>query len=348
MLRRGVKTSLFLYLYLMKIIDLINDFNDGNTDTVHSVFGDNESFISFLRQKRMFHLLDPDNAPESDEWVNEYLIELYDINREKFYGIVDYNLGDVTYENGKFYFFTRYREELSELFCSTRNYDDSSLAKSVLSEDNEFYERYSNNTTDDVYRDVIQELSQNNLEILYKKIIHHLDDQVVYPETDLLSSISQSQGYSDVVIINSQNVEEVVDDEETMKYLLENYLPDINNDLYSLHANAFSEAMETEVWNDVWSELSRYFVGQGEWVSMKPLMNTYKFMLEIRDFDFLILNYLKSNKKYGSSGTLGYHGYFLDLLRDNVECLKLGVYDYPSSKELDKNINTSFENYFYV
>lgn len=53
-----------------------------------------------------------------------------------------------------------------------------------------------------------------------------------------------------------------------MNYLLDDELGDLKSELYQLHANAYNSAYETEVYDDIFSELNKYFEGKGEWYSV--------------------------------------------------------------------------------
>ncbi len=61
------------------------------------------------------------------------------------------------------------------------------------------------------------------------------------------------------VEVNMENVKRIIDDEETMKELLNNQLGDLKSELYSIHNNAYNGAYTDEIYNSVWNELSEYF-----------------------------------------------------------------------------------------
>ena len=107
--------------------------------------------------------------------------------------------------------------------------------------------------------------------------------------------------------------------------------------------------MESELYDEVWSELETYFEGHGEWIN-KP--HPYKkdtqiqyFKVPIRDFESMVNDYLFNNKGYGNSGTLEYHGSFIDIMAEDRDCLSVQSPDYPDHRKVDKNINEYFGEY---
>jgi hypothetical protein len=145
-----------------------------------------------------------------------------------------------------------------------------------------------------------------------------------------------------------ENVVSVVNNSETMGYLLDHDLEELDSELNSIHSNAYNQAYETAVYNEVWGKLDDLFdVGKREFVYQQ---HPYKketqieiLEMPIRDFYTPIRDYLYNNK--GTSQTLEYFGDFMGVLDDNGDCLRVWAPDYPSSSEIDKNINEIFGDY---
>jgi hypothetical protein len=136
-----------------------------------------------------------------------------------------------------------------------------------------------------------------------------------------------------------------------MYSLFESELEDIKSDLYSIHSGAYNSAYEADVYEEIFSELDDFFISEkGEYVytshPYKKDVKVEKYKLPIRDFEGLIVDYLDNNKNYGNSGTLGYHGGFLEILHSDKDCLSVRVPDYPDSRKVDKNINDYFRDFF--
>ena len=339
--------SLFLYLYVMDIDDIIERFNNNNFD-VERYFNDYETFFNMLKKRGRMGDIDPNNADNGGDWQNEYLLWLYDNDKKNYYKWIQTLLNDVVIDNGKAYLELSDRGDLSRLFCKNdRNGLDRDTIESVLNGDND-WEPYWD-TTDNVYRDVIEELTPENDKRLCEYIVDTLKGQQISAETEELELIATEQGHPEYVEVNSENVKRIVDDEESMKELLNGPLDHLKSELYSIHSSSYNSAYEDDVYRSIWYELQDYVVGPGEWIT-KP--HPYKKNTEIQynklpltAFEQDINDYLHNNKGYGNSGTLEYHGSFISIMAEDRDCLTVRVPDYPDSRKVDKNINMYFKEY---
>ena len=327
--------------------DIVEKFNNNDLD-VQKYFNDYETFFSILKKRGLMGEIDPKNASDSSIWQNEYLLWLYENDKENYYKWIPSLLTDVIIENGKAYLEISDRSDLAKLFCDGHRYDLSrDTIESILSGE-DFYEPYYD-TTDNVYRDVIEELTPENDRRLQEYIVDMLKGQQIPAETDELEIIASEQGHPEFVEVDMENVKRIIDNEETMKELLGDQLSDLKGELYSIHSSAYNSAMEGELYDEVWSELETYFEGHGEWIN-KP--HPYKkdtqiqyFKVPIRDFESMVNDYLFNNKGYGNSGTLEYHGSFIDIMAEDRDCLSVQSPDYPDHRKVDKNINEYFGEY---
>jgi len=339
--------SLFLYLYVMDIDDIIERFNNNNFE-VERYFNDYETFFNMLKKRGRMGDIDPNNADNGGDWQNEYLLWLYDNDKKNYYKWIQTLLNDVVIENGKAYLELSDRGDLARLFCKNdRNGLDRDTIESVLNGDND-WEPYWD-TTDNVYRDVIEELTPENDKRLCEYIVDTLKGQQISAETEELELIATEQGHPEYVEVNSENVKRIVDDEESMKELLNGPLDHLKSELYSIHSSSYNSAYENDVYRSIWYELQDYVVGPGEWIT-KP--HPYKKNTEIQynklpltAFEQDINDYLHNNKGYGNSGTLEYHGSFISIMAEDRDCLTVRVPDYPDSRKVDKNINMYFKDY---
>lgn len=339
--------SLFLYLYVMDINDIIEKFNNNDLD-VEKYFNDYETFFNMLKKRGLMGEIDPNGADGNEYWQNEYLLWLYDNDKENYYKWIQSLLNDVVIENGKAYLEVHDRGDLARLFCKNdRNGLSRDTIESIL-DGNSDWEPYWN-TTEDVYRDVIEELTPENDKRLQEYIVNALEGLQISPETSELELIASEQGHPEYVEVNMENVKRIIDDEETMKELLNNQLGDLKSELYSIHSSSYNSAYEEEIWSSIWHELKDYVIGPGEWLT-KP--HPYKKNTEIQynklpltSFETDINDYLYNNKGYGNSGTLEYHGSFISIMAEDRDCLSVHVSDYPDSRKVDKNINMYFKDY---
>jgi hypothetical protein len=327
--------------------DIVEKFNNNDLD-VQKYFNDYGTFFSILKKRGLMGEVDPKNADGGGDWQNEYLLWLYENDKENYYKWVPSLLDDVIIENGKPYLEIADRGDLANLFCDNHRYDLSrDTIENILSGDGDAFEPYWD-TTDNVYRDVIEELTPENDKKLAEYIVDMLKGQQISAETDELQLIASEQGHPEYVEVNMENVKRIIDDEETMKELLDEQLSELKGELYNIHSNAYNSAYEESVWAEIWSELGTYFEGDGEWIN-KP--HPYKkntemqyFKIPIRNFERDVNDYLFNNKGF-SNGTLEYHGSFIGIMKEDRDCLSAHAPDYPDHSKVDKNINMYFQDY---
>ena len=332
----------------MDINELIEMFNEGDTDFIKYV-NDIETFFKIVNKRGLIDELDPEGRLAED-YQNDLLLFYYENNEEKFLEYVLKFLGDVEMVDGKPYIVLNTMGDFAEIFCDGRRNDLSrDTVEALLSGeyDSHSYGWDSHDLTDNVYRDVIEELTKENLLHLKEYIIKTLEGQQINPHTELLEDYAQQQGHPEYVIVDQSNIDQVVDNSETMNELLDNELSELKNELYSIYGSAYNNAYEDELYEDVWNELSTYFE-KGDWVSRphvyKKDTEVQKYRAPIHNFESNILDFLNQNKGY-SNGTLEYWGSFLGILKDGWECLSVYPSDYPDSRKVDKNINMSFSDY---
>ena len=333
----------------MNLEDALEDFNNGEFDKWLQVFGSYDIWFRLLKKRGLLDEVDPHNASDNEVWQNEYLLWLYEDDKASYYKWVGKFLEDVIFENGKPYLEVSERGDLSKLFCNgNRNDLSRDTIESILTGDGDSFEPYWD-TTDNVYRDVIEELTPENDKRLGEYIVNLLNGQQVSADTDELQLIASEQGHPEYVEVNMENVKRIIDDEESMKELLNGPLDHLKSELYSIHSSSYNSAYEDDVYRSIWYELQDYVVGPGEWIT-KP--HPYKKNTEIQynklpltAFEQDINDYLHNNKGYGNSGTLEYHGSFISIMAEDRDCLSVRTPDYPDSRTVDKNINMYFKEY---
>ena len=330
--------------------DILERFNNNDLD-VEKYFNDYQTFFRILEKRGLMSEVDPKNAVGTEHWQNEYLIWLYKNDKSTFDKWIPSLLNDVEYdENGQPFLVLQDRSDLGKLFCKGGRSADISrdTIETILSGEGDAWEPYWN-TTDNVYRDVIEELNEKNLKILKELIISMLSGQQLPPTTELTVEISQEQGHDDYWEINEENVMKVIGDEESMKELLDEELSDLKDNLNSIHSNSYNSAYESDVWDAIWNELSTYLEGRGEWIyrphTWKKDTQVQFFKIPINNLDNILIEYLSNNKGYGNSGTLEYQGSLINILAEDWDCLSPRVPDYPSYDKVDRNINEYFPDY---
>jgi hypothetical protein len=332
---------------MRNIDDLISEFNDGNLD-VSQYFGDNETFFKVVDRRGKIDEIDIGQTEESEYWENELMLYFYEHHKDKFYYYCNKWLDDVEFEDGKIYCARNSASDFAVLFCDNRDVSRSTIEE-ILDGEADWDWYYDDSI--DVYSYVIEELNEKNIKILKNRFVEELSGVEVPPDTNLLEEIAEEKdnGYA---TIDSSNIDIIFKDKTTVKYLLEDVLDsEIENDLGRVYNHSNNSSLENDYYEEVWGELtSDYFDGKPEWITRKhpsaSNATVHIVRLEITDFDKLITDFLNYNKGYGhaASSLLGYHGSFLEVLRDSVECLNIRFPDYASSPE--KYINEYFGDYF--
>lgn len=330
------------------IQEFLDMFNDGELE-VEKYFGDYYVWFNLLKKRGLIDEIDPQNAGDSEVWQNQYLLWAYQYDKPLFYKWIEKFLADVEFENGNAFLVTKDREDLAELFCDNRRNDIGQNTIAAILRGDYDYDRYWD-TTDDVVRDVVNELNKENLEIFKKRLYEELKGEQLSPETSEMELIATEQGHNDFWEITPENLERIVEDDESLNSLLKDELSDMKSDLNSIHSNAYNSAYESTVYKEIINEINEYFKGSGEWIERPhPFKKDAKiqlFKIPIIDLEGFIVDYLDSNKEYGNSGTIEYFGSLIGLLKEDKDCLSIRVPDYPDYRILDKLINEYFPDYF--
>jgi hypothetical protein len=328
----------------MDFQELIDDLHDGG-DLAKSFFGDFQTFFTVLDKRGYLDQLDI----EDSEIQNELLLFLKKSHPQKFNQFIMDKLTDLEIdEDGRVFLDLSDQSDLAELFCdNSRNGLSRSMVEEIL---NGEFDNWFDYTTDSVYDDVISVLNQKNHKILADYIVNSLQNTQISPETEVLSEIAIEQGHPEYVTIDSSVVETILDDKETMSHLLSEELQDLDNNLYSIHSNAYSSAYESASIDSIWSELQEYVEGKGQFYSIphrfKKDTMTQRFTIPVStNFHGIIEDYLRDKANRGNRGLLEYYGSYISLLADNFDCLTVFGPDYPNYSEIINNINEIFTDY---
>ena len=327
----------------------LDKFNDGELNPAE-YFGDYDTFFSMLKSRNLLDELDPIKGNDNENWQNEFLLFLLQEEEYKRFNYwITKILNDVEFdESGQAYLVRENRGDLADLFCSDRRNDlDKETIRRIL-EGDDVYEPYWE-TTDDVYRDVIEELNKENLEKLKVYIVKTLKGDQLSPETEEMELIAAEQGHNDYWEISEDNVSRILDDKESMESLMKDELSDMKSELYSIHSGSYNSAYEEEVYEKIWDELNEYFTGHGTFTTKKhPWKKDAQievFKVPISDIHGVLEDVLLDSRGWGSA-TLEYWGSFLGAVGEYKECLSTYAPDYPNYSKVDKNINLYFSDYF--
>jgi hypothetical protein len=334
---------------------ILKRFNEDGWEEIEPFFGEFENFYKYLRKFGLDKQLSLKHIPE--ELFDQYA---YYLLQDKPEYVVDYVvnniLSDVVKKDDGYYLRLRNREDVSEFFRSGgrgRDASASDIVERVMGED--WWEPYYN-TTDDVYRDVVDELNEENLQYFKQKVLKELEGVQIDLDgtsSDEMEEIASEQGHDDHFFVTPENIDRIVGDSDTMENLLKYHLQDIENGLYSIHLQAYNEAYTSQIWEDIMSELSTYFEPKFHLESVKVGDKTrYDEYLKINNLRSIINDFLDQYKdSQFSDDKLDYNGYFIGTLKKMMndgpyDFLDFSVPDYPDSSRVDRNINELFKDYF--
>ena len=337
--------------------EYIDEFNNGEFDDLLKIFGSMEQILTFFQKQNILNDIDPfdDNLSDYQLEILNYLLNV--LNDKETLRVCISKLDDITIKDDGYYLEIKDREDLAELFYSGgRDTSARDVAKIVLGED-DMWDRWGN-TTDDVYRDVIEELNPANIELLKKHILDVLTNwkiEIDDETPDLFNNYSEDG----IFYLTPENVGDVIGDEESFMYLINNdYLEDLESDLSNIHSNAYNSAYETEVYRAVENELETFFdMKSAKWLSIPTSYNPEK-LVEHYSLKFNPGEVFNSISKYvADSGNWGYYANNLDYVttwlnmmntfmeNGDESYLDFGIPDYPDSSLVDRYINETFGDY---
>ena len=298
------------------------------------------------------------NSLEDDSLKNYYLRWMMNKDTNSTLNYICNNiLTDVEIRDDGYWLRLRDRDELAEFFKSSSrrsDYDVQEIAKSVLGDNGLDYEYFSD-TTDDVYRDVIEELNEKNIQHLANYILESIgnrDLNIEDYESDFFQELADVEARDGVFQITQDNVKALIDDEEAMEKLMGYDLIDLKSELYSIHRNAYNSSYENTIYNQVMEGLKEYFSSPIDDVATKVGEKTkYTSYIKIDDFYGNVMTFIEENLGSGySDSVLEYHGSYTSMMSQlfnegTYDAIDFRIDDYPDHREVDKAINDYFGDY---
>jgi hypothetical protein len=341
-----------------KYLKYVNDFNTGDVDHLVDMFDNMENVLRFFHKKDLLQYIDPFDSDVEDYQLEilNYLLNV--VNDKKTLDYCVAQLSDVILTDDGYYLRVRDREDLADLFYgSSRDTSARDVARAVLGEDNDMFERWGD-TTDDIYNDVVEELDNENIEHLKKYMLNVLTNwkiEVDDETPDLFNNYSEDG----IFYLTPENVGDVIGDKESFMYLIDNgYLDDLESELANVHSNAYNSAYETEVYNDVISELETFFdMKSAKWEAAPPfegsqkLIEFYKIKFNPNEVANSIKKYVADRNNWGySDNNLNYVSTWINMMNtfmDNGDepWLDFRIPDYADGRLVDRYINEFLPDY---
>lgn len=323
----------------------IDQFNNGDWGEFSSAFGNDVSkFLSLVKRRGLLNRINLETIDYNDpELVNSVMLSLINDDPSYINEIIEYSLGDVQIRPDGYYLRLDSLNELSEFFKDnkySREYNDRDVVEKALSED--WWEPFSD-TVYDVYDDIIEELDENNMKLLAERVLEIIGNQEFSLDeysSPYFEDISDDNG---MFIITESNVMSIVEDEDSMNSLFKGDLYELRNELRWLGDEAYNQAYNDEVYEDVFNELSTLFIGRHDWVQSKKnekIIHTP--YIKIRDIRSDIINFLVEFKGSSTnlySDILSYTSMVTHYMDSADEWLRISISDYADHTKVSQYIN---------
>jgi hypothetical protein len=351
-----------------RLLNLVRRLNDGDDDdvtidVVERFFGSLSNFISLLDKNDLLFELDPFSNSWGD-YQNQLFYAFYQNDTSFIWKIVDKYLSDVT-KIGDDYYYDTSSDELAGFFNTNYRSEISSNAiESILSGE---HDMNIWDVTDNVYRDVYDELTPENKKLVNERIVEGLKDiKTIDTHTGLLDIIANEQGRGDVELTD-EVISRILNDDDTIEYLINKELDDVRSDLYSVYSSCYEGVLTDEWYESLMDELTGFVIDndkrddysykkqvydkEGKRVEKTFYGTRYKATNCIYE---VVSEWLEENKNCegGYCDTIEYFGNYSRLLADLIddgvrELLRVPRLDeYPGHRKVESCVNGSIGDYF--
>ena len=338
-----------------KISALIDKFYE-NPDGVSKNFGGPENFIKFILSKggQYSKYLDPKNQFFYDNDLQDLLIwEKYQSveDKQQFLRefIVEFLDSDMDVESGGKISWVIDKDDVLLAFDDRgRDATARNAAELIFKED---FNEYFNDVINDFYDDCVETLNDNNKSLLANKIVSELppltSDDI--EQTSFLEELWEIEGQSGFLTITSDNISELLGDDETTDYIITNFFPDLKSDMMNDYHNAFNTAYEDELSKKVYSNLEGFFGDSGKMVNVgtnRAGNDIWTYAIDVTNtFDYLFREYFSDWENHYNP--IEYFGSFKEMLNqlfdDGLNKIDFTIPDYPDSDEIESAYNEYVE-----
>lgn len=338
-----------------KVVSLIEKFYD-NPANVSKNFGGPENFIKFVLSKgdKYSEYLDPKNEFFYENDLQDLLIwEKYQAaeDKQQFLRefIVEFLDNDMEVESGRKISWVIDKDDVLLAF-DDRGRDGTAryAAKMVFNEDfNEFFSDVIN----DFYDECIRTLNNKNESLLANKIVSELppltSDDI--EQTSFLEELWEIEGQGGFLTITSDNIAELLGDNDTTEYIITNFFPDLKSDMENAYWNAYNVAYENELSKEVYEGIEGLFGDSGRMIEVgKDYKGNSRWQYEIdvtKTFEYFFKEYFSDWKNHYNP--IEYFGSFKEMLNqlfdDGMERIDFRIPDYPDYDEVKSAYNEYVE-----
>lgn len=227
------------------------------------------------------------------------------------------------------------------------------VAKLVLGDDG-YTEWFSGSIYD--LSDSIDGLNSKNIHKLKLKSIEVLNgiisrENIEEDGIELLDEMLEIQGNPEYLEVNMENISEMLEDSETLKFLFDNYLTDLEGELSNAYNQAYNDAFGDEILNDVYSGMEG-LLGKMErndyTITAKDGKKSYRtnYLIDVTpNIVDIFLNYFSDYKN--NYRQIDYYGNFTNMMKEfldaNGEKIDFRIRDYPDSRKVNQIYNDNVE-----
>lgn len=347
-----------------KLISIIKKVQDGYLD-VNDIFDDVNDFLDLIEKENLLDYIDPFDHNFSD-YQNKILLKKIKNDSKYLDTIISQgHFDDVEITDGN-YFLIADADQLTGFFDTGRDLSDEFLEELISGEMN-IYEYYNySNLTDNVYRDVYENLDKKNQSLIIKKIKNLLKDGVldVTSKTPKLFEKILDEQNSDTgtIEMNEQVIERIINDEDSIEYLIEYHFDDLKNELSDIYEDCFISTLYNEWYNQVMTSMEGYIIDDSKKYSHATKIMGYSQGKQTQNIKYrdkylatntikeIILEFLTTFEDYRDT-TIEYYGSVKNILdyliyrgvRNSIEVGKFE--DYPKNyRKLIFCINKSIDS----
>jgi hypothetical protein len=333
----------------LKILKLLQD----DPDKIERMVGGLDSVLDYLAKHGVINQIDSSDEFWFDNDLQDKLIYKQLNNSEDKLQyiknfIVRHTFNDLKIEGDKIIW--DINPDDLEKFFDDRGRDGTAAGVAKIVFEDDYFEWFGG----DAYLGVdslVNELDKTNRKLLGEKIIDELngkisEDDIENSNIDLLQELLEIQGSPEFLTIDTDNINEILDNYESLKYI--NEISDIFDDLSGSWDNAYNSAYENEVSNLVWSGIEEMF-GKTEVYDYTITQSGKKLYRKGIKIDVtpnivnLFMDYFGNQTHYHE---IDYFGSFENMMNEYFEeesKIDFRIPDYPDHSEVVKLYNEYVE-----
>lgn len=345
-----------------KLISVINKFQQGdiNTEDIEKFVGSMDTFVNLITKQGLLNYIDPFSYDFSD-FQNILFYQFIKQDPNYVYKIIEYEFTDITETEGKYYFDLKNIGDLSAFFSEGRNDVSRRAIEKILEGD---YDTYFDDATDNIYRDVYDELEkgyQQEIKNYLKEELLKLGDlSVGYKTPELIEDLAIEQGDESILKLDENIVTQIINDNDCLEYCLNNLPLDLNQELDSFYLNCYNSVYADEVYSNVMDALVGEVIDNGNIESYtykqqnfkRESVDRYGTRIEVTKMVAYNVKLWIEENQDNNYETISYFGSYeqllISLFRDGtLSYLSTSRFrDYPDFSKVRKLINIEFNSYF--